>query len=282
LDEHIKPLSSAARDGEKMEVAALQSQRQPIGYGTTAGSSTFVERNNKRKRKKNDRPASDSTTSEQVSPVVRRDPGSSDNATTDTTVSPHAKKRRKATRGKDMASEKSPQTIGKPLNGLILAVSTLDVKGERHSSGNSSYREVSSACTALGATVTAQVHNRVFALICNESAVLNLTQRVRKSVKKKHIIIDVQWIRKCEKLGSRVCYEEYLLNDLATNATESKQLKSKTTQLECQEDDIQQLATDPDAGWSKPVSLDCCCVCHDTGRECHWCLDCNVTLALKS
>ena len=148
-----------------------------------------------------------------------------------------------------MASEKSPQTIRKPLNGIILAVSTLDVKGKRHYLGNSSYREVSSACTALRATVTAQVHNRVFALICNESAVLSLTQRVRKLVvKKKHIIIDVQRIRKCEKLGSRVCYKEYLLNDLATNATESKQLKSKTTQLEFQEDDIQQLATDPDAG----------------------------------
>jgi len=43
------------------------------------------------------------------------------------------------------------------------------------------------------------------------------------------------------------------------------------------------LIPDPDdAGWSEPVSLDCCCVCHDTARDCDWCLDCNVTLALKS
>ena len=35
---------------------------------------------------------------------------------------------------------------------------------------------------------------------------------------------------------------------------------------------------DPDAGWSEPISLDCCCVCHETGRtDCEWCLDCNVT-----
>jgi hypothetical protein len=41
----------------------------------------------------------------------------------------------------------------KPLNGLILAVSTLDVKNEKHSSADSSYQAVAALCTELGAKV---------------------------------------------------------------------------------------------------------------------------------
>jgi len=220
--------------------------------------------------------------------VLSDDPiKASEQQVTPSTVSSSSHTNKRSKRKRTETSSNSSSNNGKPLNGLILAISTLDVKGKQHSSTNSSYKEVSSACIALGASVTAQVHQRVFALICNESAVCNLTQRVRKAVKKDHAIIDVQWIHKCDELSSRVCHNKYLLNDMATKAIESKKdanlaATSRLELMEGEEGGDSPLIPDPDAGWSEPVSLDCCCVCHDTGRDCDWCLDCNVTLALKS
>ena len=51
--------------------------------------------------------------------------------------------------------------------------------------------------------------------------------------------------------------------------------------------DIDGNLVDPDAeGWSEPVQLDCCCVCHEnnppnTITDCEWCKTCNINLALK-
>lgn len=40
---------------------------------------------------------------------------------------------------------------------------------------------------------------------------------------------------------------------------------------------------DDNAGWSTPIQLDCCCVCHENGDDnCPWCLDCNLTLERKN
>ena len=41
-----------------------------------------------------------------------------------------------------------------PLKGLILAVSTLDVKGQKHATSDSSYQAVSALCKELGANVS--------------------------------------------------------------------------------------------------------------------------------
>lgn len=181
-----------------------------------------------------------------------------------------------------------------PLKGLILAVSTLDVKGQKHAVSDSSYQAVSSMCQELGAKVTGQVHKKVFAVICNQSAVNNLTQRVRKAIKKKHsFLIDVEWIRKCKSEQRKVDYEKYNLTDRAETAMEKRDAKSvkssltdATTTSICEiiyDEKEDELISKSDIGWSKAVSLDCCCVCHETNRDdCKWCIDCNVTLARKA
>lgn len=136
--------------------------------------------------------------------------------------------------------------------------------------------------------MTAQVHKKVFGVICNESAVSQLTQRVRKAIKKKHcLLIDVKWIKQCQEQNCRIDHKNYLLTELAEKTIENKsksaEVKPRSEIIchECNDDDVLLLQTD--IGWSEPVSLDCCCVCHETNRDdCKWCEDCNVTLALKT
>ena len=128
---------------------------------------------------------------------------------------------------------------------------------------------------------------------------------MRKVIKKKHsILIDVQWIRDCKSVGRRLDHEGYLLMDFAsqqmrevtsasitnriitTNASGDEMESNKKTLLNdnIEVDDYcnEALLNIVDEGWSKPISLDCCCVCHETDRDdCPWCVDCNVTLAKK-
>ena len=201
--------------------------------------------------------------------------------------------------------EKRRKRKSNPLNGLTLAVSTSESKKESDSntaqddaspngSEVSSYKEVCSVCEELGASHTAQVHQRVFALISNKSAVLQCTQRVRKALKKYITIIDVQWLLRCKEEGRRVDHQDYLLNDLAkevaagkkTNSVEEKSSKCLRVSIGTSEVDVQDESDDEilnaHAGWSEPVSLDCCCVCHDDDRDdCKWCcgeVKCNVIL----
>ena len=108
------------------------------------------------------------------------------------------------------------------LKGMILAVSTLDVKGESHSNSESSYKAVADCCRKLGASVTGQLHRRVSYLICNETAVTNATQRVRKAVKKKVALVDVAWIRKCQANEELVAVDPYRLDNLAIEVIESR------------------------------------------------------------
>ena len=178
----------------------------------------------------------------------------------------------------------------KPLNGLIVAVSTLDVKGERHSESDSSYRTVREECIGLGASVTAQVHKRVFAVICNRSAVRNMTQRVRKALKRKTVLlIDFEWIRECKLQASRVSYDKYNLYDMAQKIVEESQVSRNLAKVKS-ESDVNVSSLDSDeailrisSGWTEPVSLSCCCVCHETDRDdCKWCVSCPVTLSKKA
>ena len=40
---------------------------------------------------------------------------------------------------------------------------------------------------------------------------------------------------------------------------------------------------DDNRGWSTPVQLDCCCVCHENGDDnCPWCTDCNINVSKKN
>lgn len=175
-----------------------------------------------------------------------------------------------------------------PLNGLILAISTLENKSPDpdpdSNTGSTSYKEVCSLCETLGASTTAQVHKRVFAVICNKSAILQSTQRVRKALKKYIIIIDVEWLFKCQQEGMRVDHEDYLLTDLAKEVVAKRKLVEDNRNKDAVDvqDESDEELLNTNVGWSEPVSLDCCCVCHDDDRDdCKWCCGeekCNIIL----
>ena len=169
------------------------------------------------------------------------------------------------------------------LNGLVLAVSTLDVKGKQHESNDSSYKAVLSLCKSLGASISGQVHQRVYAVICNRSAVSQRTQRIRKAQQKGILLLDVEWVRQCKSQRKRIQVEPYRLDFLFVDDAEKNQPKNKKKQMD---NDVQFLTDEEEycinaesTGWTAPVELDCCCVCHENGDEnCKWCVSCNVTL----
>ena len=171
----------------------------------------------------------------------------------------------------NVESEPKRKRKGDPLQGMMVAVSTLDVKGKAHTDAQSSYKAISDLCRSLGASVTGQVHSRVTCLICNRSAVRHATQRVRKALKKNIPLVDVTWVRRCHEEGKRIAYNEYCLNELAINVLESRTIDVDTA------DDALALHEIPESAWSEPTSLGCCCVCHENGDDkCPWCLECDV------
>jgi hypothetical protein len=162
------------------------------------------------------------------------------------------------------------------LEGMIVAVSTLDVKGESHSNSESSYKAVAECCRKLGASVTGQLHRRVSYLICNETAVNNATQRVRKAVKKKVPLVDVAWIRKCQENEELVDLDPYRLDNLAIEVIKSK--RKETTEQFKEEGEVgcDEVLPDAKGAWTEPISYGCCCVCHENGdKNCRWCPDCS-------
>lgn len=175
------------------------------------------------------------------------------------------------------------------LNGLTLAVTTLDKKREDTSTGTDaqqqqqlSWKNTIDKCKQYGANITSQVHKRVHALIVSDAAVRNATQRVRKAIKLGIPIVDISWIEACIKDGKRVDWAEYLRNDEAKEAAESKKKKSSFGGEGCEvKFDISADDANATSGWSEPVELDCCCVCHENGDlECPWCTgetECNLT-----
>uniref|UniRef100_A0A7S4N7H1 BRCT domain-containing protein n=1 Tax=Odontella aurita TaxID=265563 RepID=A0A7S4N7H1_9STRA len=183
----------------------------------------------------------------------------------------------------------------KPLNGLTVAVSTLDIRGSRHTSDLDSYRHVTSECLSAGASVTSQVHKRVYAVICNKSAVSQLTQRVRKALKRNILLIDTRWLRECVERGERVDHDAFLLNEMAEEAVRNRHscVVSNGVDVDNENtikgdgyqgivDNEKEFCIKDCAGWTEPKNLDCCCVCHENGNlNCEWCTSCNVTLARK-
>jgi hypothetical protein len=116
-----------------------------------------------------------------------------------------------------------------------------------------------------------------------------LTQRVRKAIKKKHShVIDVEWLRQCKVQCCRVDHEEYLLTEFAQEAMDKRsnnnsKEKSSTDNIHRENNDLDEMILETDEGWTEPVSLGCCCVCHETDRDdCKWCVDCVITLARKA
>lgn len=170
-----------------------------------------------------------------------------------------------------------------PLGGMVVAVSTLDVKGQAHSDVDTSYKSVVEACQQAGATVTGQVHGRVTCLLCSRSAVRNGTQRVRKALKKNISLVDIAWVHQCQSAGKRVDHEPYRLDELGKEMLKARTNKSKPLETMASNDSKAELDHVEDLleqAWSEPVGLGCCCVCHENGDDkCPWCTECSVNMA---
>ena len=187
----------------------------------------------------------------------------------------------------------------KIFNGLILALST-DNKVHQSSTtdnqstnscnindndGHDQYETLKSLKTILigaGATISPQVHKRVHYLICTQSAIDNLTQRIRQAIKRNVDIVSVDWVKKCIQDNRRVDVTSYVCNEVAREIMVEKEREKKASSVKHTEGYDSDIPQDDNGGWSEPVQLDCCCVCHENGDDnCPWCTDCNINLAKK-
>jgi hypothetical protein len=177
------------------------------------------------------------------------------------------KKRRKST---------SQDTVDRklPLSGLAFAITTLDIKGQPHSDDSQSYKEVATILASLGGKATGQVHKGLTGLICNESAVRQRTQRVRKAIKRGLPLISVDFLLDCRQANALLSLGKYELK-----VEDSPEEAGSTV------NDNTGKTYEPavaDSQWTEPVSLGCCCVCHENGdNACPWCDDCETNKANK-
>jgi hypothetical protein len=180
---------------------------------------------------------------------------------------------------------------GSIFNGLVVALSALESKhdpkdevatavvNDTVDDPYQNYKMLKQLLQMLGATISPQVHKRVHYLISTDSAVKNLTQRVRQAIKRKVDVVDVAWVKECREKGKRVNVDKYLCNELVECLVAEKETRGRGSKKFCTSSDVVQV---DGAGWSTPVDLDCCCVCHENGDDdCPWCTDCNITLARK-
>ncbi|KAL7489405.1 hypothetical protein ACHAW6_015003 [Cyclotella cf. meneghiniana] len=215
----------------------------------------------------------------------------------------HAKRRkRKHPSSSETSSQKSAERA--IFNGLVLAISTLEstkttdiTMPTRNSNGNekstdsyNNYKTLTNILTTHGAIISPQVHKRVHYLVSTRHAVNNLTQRVRQALKRHVDIVDASWIKECVEGGARVDVENYLLNSLAGGLMAVKEEEkheatrtddfNETNEKSSKDGYESDIPDENNAGWSSPIQLDCCCVCHENGDEnCPWCTECNLTLA---
>jgi hypothetical protein len=200
-------------------------------------------------------------------------------------MTPSARRRQRRKRAKTSQAQASTNPE-KPLAGMVLCISTLkdNVKSKKSSdsadknekdkeSASISYNDVCQSCRDLGADVIDLVCKRVTLLVCTEAAVRQATQRVRKALKRNKPLVSLDWLEQCKKRGRAVDFEEYRLDKKAKDA-----LQNRNDRLSASAEDDSGLEFVPDAGWSEPKELGCCCVCHENGTtaDCPWCVDCKV------
>jgi len=212
-------------------------------------------------------------------------PSNEDSSLTSTQVP--SKSNRKAKRQK-IDDLKDRISLVHPFNGMILAVSACQRQTYDQQRHINSYNSIVAECKAGGAIVTGQVHRRVNGLICNKSSLeisSGASQRVRKALKICIDIIDVSWVRDCVQQGKRLSPTEYLLNDMAKRSAESaKEKKRNESQNEKYKSQLNEMDDEKSSnalrGWSKPILLECCCVCHENGHlDCPWCVECSFNYA---
>lgn len=146
-----------------------------------------------------------------------------------------------------------PATRHRPLNGMVISISTLasNNSDSGHGSSNTSYNEMVKLCIDLGATVSNQVCKRMNVLVCTKSAVDRSTQRVRKAMKKKKPVVSVAWIEACRSEGRKLDYEPFRLDGEAEDAINSSlEFVGAEGREESLDNKIQQ-----DPGWTEPVDL---------------------------
>ena len=197
------------------------------------------------------------------------------------------RKRKLPNKGKDGVVDSE-----KILNGMIVAISTLESKHTKDTAHDAcedqyqNYKTLKDVLQKLGASISPQVHKRVHYLISTDTAVQNCTQRVRQALKRKVDIVDVSWVKQCSEQKMRVAVDNYLCNDSArmksSIITKEKQKKSQIGASGDNNLDGYVCSDLPGAGWTTPINLDCCCVCHENGDDnCPWCTDCSITRARK-
>jgi len=201
------------------------------------------------------------------------------------------KKKRKQRRNK--GNDVTPSLI---LKGKVLAISTCDQDSEEEETPAvpHSYKTVHQLCIDLGATVSSQVHSRVFAVLCTPMAVQRCTQRVRKVLQKQRSqigLIHVQWLYDCQTEQKCIDWKPYSLNEMGQESLILYEENRKRTYSNLNQDEEDDDADIQDSDRKRKriemteevtIALDCCCVCHDTDRDdCPYCVDCNVTLAKK-
>ncbi|CAJ1966670.1 unnamed protein product [Cylindrotheca closterium] len=182
--------------------------------------------------------------------------------------SPKVTKKDKKKQGSQQQKSSRKQVL--PLKGVVLSISTLnDSKG--NTGGEVNYSSAAQLCRDLGAEVLGQVGKRVKYMICTKSAVEQATQRVRKAHKKGILIVNIDWLEKCKQEKKLLSVENYLMDEEAKVAIESRQKKQDKT---ANDDGGIEVPPD-DAGWTEAIALGCCCVCHEnrTANECQWCKD---------
>mmetsp|Transcript_16179 Transcript_16179/g.24729 ORF Transcript_16179/g.24729 Transcript_16179/m.24729 type:complete len:225 (-) Transcript_16179:553-1227(-) len=166
------------------------------------------------------------------------------------------------------------------LSGLTLAISTLDVKGQKHSKPENSYKKISKAAKRLGAKVTGQVHKRVSVLLCTNTSLEKATQRVRKARQYNIPLVDVLWLHECERRKSRVDWNDYeFKNGDTCTHSRSKKVSNHSSIMSDFNSDNEDIS---ETGWSEGVALGCCCVCHENqDPDCPWCVDCSINVAKR-
>ncbi|CAB9527904.1 expressed unknown protein [Seminavis robusta] len=206
-------------------------------------------------------------------------------------------RKRSSRQDNDSSQKKRRKTTSSDfLNGMTVAISTLanheDDDDDATTNKNKkscdlySYRQVSDSCRDAGARVSGQVHKKVECLLCTPAAVSQATQRVRKAVKNKVPLVHVAWLYQCIDQRKKLSFDKHrLVMSEPSNNDDKKKPKDSTS---CAQDEsttinpIHPPSEDaqeepiPDAGWSEPVDVGCCCVCHETGTAdtCEWCTEC--------
>ena len=186
---------------------------------------------------------------------------------------PKKKRKRSHTPSKSAEPASIDSTTKKLFNGLTIAISTLESNEE----SGQSMKSVKHTLISLGATIAPQVHKRATCLLSTPHAIQNLTQRVRQALKRGVDIVDISWLNDSVRRGKRLEVDDYLRNELARALMVEKKEHDEMRQRANNIDEAE--IPDYAAGWSEPIELDCCCVCHENGDfNCPWCTnpDCNV------